>query len=184
VGGCFPLSWKLYFLLYKCHNELYNNISSNTYLSWLSEYSSLAMHVPENVSDTSMYWESMSMKKDIQHFSPYKENFFPKKHSDSDIFHLIVSSHTAKQSVQNCVLPCANLHVITLYQSSHNALQQKHCQYMPHTRVMLIQRRDNGGVRGTRQFLMCFLNLTWMKKPFMDFDALCPSSDLLTKLQK
>jgi hypothetical protein len=124
------------------------------------------------------------MKKDTQHFSPYKENFFPKKHSDCNIFHLIVSSHTEKQSVQNCVLPCANLHVITLYQSWHNALQQKHCRYMPHTRVMLIQRRDNGGVRGTRQFLMCFLNLTWMKKPFMDFDALCPSSDLLTKLQK
>jgi hypothetical protein len=117
-------------------------------------------------------------------FSPYKENFFSKKHSNCDIFHLTVSSHTAKQSVQNCVLPCVNLHVITHYQSGHNALQQKHCRYMPHTRVMLIQSGDNGGVRGTRQFVTFFPNLTRIKQPFMHFDALCPSPDLLTKLQE
>lgn len=57
------------------------------------------------------------MKKDTQHFSPYKENFFSKEHSNCDTFHLTASSHTAQQSVKNCVLPCANLHVITLYQS-------------------------------------------------------------------
>jgi len=34
------------------------------------------------------------MKKDTQHFSTYKENFFSKKHSNCDIFHLTVSSHT------------------------------------------------------------------------------------------
>jgi len=124
------------------------------------------------------------MKKVTQHFSPYKENFFSKKHSNCDIFPLTVSSHTAKQSVQNCVLPCANLPVITLYQSWHNALQQEHCRYMPHTRAMPIQQGDTGGVRGTRQFLMCFPNLTWIKQPFMHFDALCPSPNLQTKLQK
>jgi len=124
------------------------------------------------------------MKRDKRHFSPYKENFFSKKHSNCDIFHLTVSSHTAKQSLQNCVLPCANLHVITLYQSWHNALQQKHCRYMPHTRVMLIQQGDNEGARGTRMFLLCFSNLTWIKQIFMYFDALCPSPNLLTKLQK
>ena len=117
------------------------------------------------------------MKKDTQHFSPYKENFFSKEHSNCDTFHLTASSHTAQQSVKNCVLPCANLHVITLYQSWHNALQQKHCRYMPHTSVMLTLQGDNGGIRGTRQFLTCFPNLTWIKQTFMHFDA-CARSQI------
>lgn len=55
---------------------------------------------------------------------------------------------------------------------------------MPHTGVMLIQQGDKGGVTETRQFLQCFPNLTLMKQSFMQFDALCPSPNLLTKLQK
>lgn len=181
MGGCFLLSWKVNFLLYKCHDELYNKISNNRHLTWVF-FSGIACawecfwcicvlrkYVTwRKLQNTFHHIKKISFQRNTQTVTLSSYRFFT----------------YCKTISSNCVLSCANLPVITLCQSWYNALQHEHCRYMPHTRVMPIQQGDNGGVGGNRQFLMCFPNLTWIKQPFMHFDASCPSPNLQTKLQK